>query len=532
MTFLRATLRTRFLAAASCLLSAGASLTSAAGPVPAVERLRHHVEQFNGRDTDLYPQSIPNAQAYDFLKENIPLFDAPDEDFVRTYYFRWWVYRKHVKATPEGRVITEFLPPVPWAGKHNTISCALGHHLMEGRWLRDRGIMRENLQFWLGKTDGGHLRRYSTWLGTGLWELHEVHPDEAFLKDLLPSLVANYEGWEATHLCADGLFQQTDNADGMEVSIGGSGRRPTINSYLYGDARVIAKIARLARNSSLAGKYDRKADDLRKRVLATMWDDDAGFFRVLPGSEGEKRADVSELLGYTPWLTGLADTGERHSRAWRLLTDSKGFLAPYGLTTAEQSHPQFAISGTGHECQWNGPSWPYLTSATLKSLANVLHAGGKQPLTRGDYFKLLANYTRSQRLTAADGTVLPWIDENQDPYSGEWLARKLLIERHSPIRERGKDYNHSSYCDLILSGLVGIRPAVGNKLEIDPLLPPGRWRYFSVERVRYHDREVSVVWDEDGLRYGRGKGLRLIVDGKVIASRPDLGKLSAVLPAR
>ncbi|WP_193211355.1 MGH1-like glycoside hydrolase domain-containing protein [Luteolibacter marinus] len=524
--------RTRLLAAATYLTVAGAPFSSGADSLPGDAPLRRYVEQFNRQDQDLYPQSIPNGQAFEFLKENIPLFDAPDEDFVRTYYFRWWVFRKHVKATPDGRVITEFLPPVPWAGKHNTISCALGHHLMEGRWLRDRGIMRDNLRFWLTKAEGTHLRRYSSWLGTGLWEFHEVAPDPAFLFELLPSLVANYEGWEKSNLCADGLFQQSDNADGMEISIGGSGRRPTINSYLYGDARVIARIARLAEDPALADKYERKADELRKRVLATMWDDDAGFFRVLPGTEGEGRADVSELLGYTPWLTGLADTSARYSRAWRLLIDPQGFLAPHGLTTVEQAHPQFTISEGGHECQWNGPSWPYLSSATLKSLANVLQDGGSQPLNRGDYFKLLGSYTRSHRLMAADGSHVPWIDENLDPFSGVWLARKLLIERHSPIKERGKDYNHSSYCDLILSGLVGIRPDVDNKLEIDPLLPPGRWRYFSVERLRYHNREVSIVWDEDGLQYGAGKGLRLIVDGKVVASRPDLGKLAVVLSAR
>ena len=34
-------------------------------------------------------------------------------------------------------VITEFLPTVPWSGKHNTISCPAGHHYYEGRWLHD-----------------------------------------------------------------------------------------------------------------------------------------------------------------------------------------------------------------------------------------------------------------------------------------------------------------------------------------------------------------------------------------------------------
>ena len=37
-------------------------------------------------------------------------------------------------------VLTEFLHKVFWSGPHNTIVCPAGHHIMEGRWLRDEAI--------------------------------------------------------------------------------------------------------------------------------------------------------------------------------------------------------------------------------------------------------------------------------------------------------------------------------------------------------------------------------------------------------
>jgi hypothetical protein len=46
------------------------------------------------------------------------------------------------------------------------------------------------------------------------------------------------------------------------------------------------------------------------------------------------------------------------SVAWKQLIDPRGFCAPFGPTTAEQRHPKFAVAYAGHECQWNGPSWP------------------------------------------------------------------------------------------------------------------------------------------------------------------------------
>lgn len=95
--------------------------------------LYKYVERFNADDQELYVNAIPNKDAAEFLKNNIPLFECPDEEIERTYYFRWWTYRKHIKATPDGYVVKEFLPNVSWAKKHNTINAPIGHHLYEGR---------------------------------------------------------------------------------------------------------------------------------------------------------------------------------------------------------------------------------------------------------------------------------------------------------------------------------------------------------------------------------------------------------------
>ncbi len=67
--------------------------------------LKPYVDAFNKDDEELYA-NIPNAEAFEFLDGNIPLLECPDKDIERTYYFRWWTYRKHVKKTPDGWVIT------------------------------------------------------------------------------------------------------------------------------------------------------------------------------------------------------------------------------------------------------------------------------------------------------------------------------------------------------------------------------------------------------------------------------------------
>ncbi len=272
--------------------------------------LRAWVERFNRNDDELYRQEFSNDRAFEFLRGEIPYFEAPDEAFVRTYYFRWWTFRKHLRKTADGFVVTEFLPAVPWAGKHNAISCPLGHHLAEGRWLHSRVHLDDTLRFWLTRTTGTHLRTYSSWDATGVWRRHLVDPNPALLSELFRPLIRNYEGWEREHRRPDGLFVQNDGNDGMEVAIGGSGKRPTLNSYLYGDALALAAIARTLGDRAEERRFTAHAARLRSLVEEKLWDPEAAFFRVLPEGEDAQLREVDELLGFTPWLFDLPTPGQ------------------------------------------------------------------------------------------------------------------------------------------------------------------------------------------------------------------------------
>ena len=73
-------------------------------------KLESYVKKFNKSDNELYPQHISNISTLEFLSENIPLIELPNKELEETYYFRWWTFRKHIKSTEDGFVITEFLP--------------------------------------------------------------------------------------------------------------------------------------------------------------------------------------------------------------------------------------------------------------------------------------------------------------------------------------------------------------------------------------------------------------------------------------
>ena len=74
---------------------------------------------------------------YGWAVDNVPFIDVPELPDVHTaYYYRWRSYKRHIKPTPDGWVVTEFLPNVGWAGKYNTIPAAAGHPRHAGRSLR------------------------------------------------------------------------------------------------------------------------------------------------------------------------------------------------------------------------------------------------------------------------------------------------------------------------------------------------------------------------------------------------------------
>ena len=477
-----------------------------------VERLRdsgsalisEYVSGFNASDEEIYVQEYPNSAAEQFMQENIPLFECPDKELEKTWYFRWWTFRKHIKTTPEGYVITEFLPEVPWAGKYNAICCPAAHHFNEGRWLKDPQYLKDYAGYWC--REKGDARRYSFPAAHAFLQFYKVHPDMQLIRDSYPALKDIYAAWENDHRDdPDGLFWQIDGNDGMEVSISGglskdaSGYRATINSYMYADAVALSTMATMLDKPEEAKMYSEKARTIKELVNTRLWDDSARFYKVIPRhGEVSSFSPAREEHGYTPFLYDIPSADRMD--AWKQLTDPEGFKAPYGPTTAEQRAEGFKVVYEGHECQWNGPGWPFATAQTLTALARSLHRFGEGPVTRKDFFETLLTYSNSHRRVKEDGGVVCWIDENQDPFTGEWM-----------------DYNHSSFCDIIISGLVGIEPQLDGSVVIEPLIPEGVWDHFSLSRVNCAGREITVFYDGPGTYYGKGKGFFVYVDGKLAA---------------
>ncbi|MDR0901301.1 MAG: hypothetical protein LBM92_00830 [Opitutaceae bacterium] len=519
----------------------------------------------------LQRNGIRDAATAAWLKAEAPFFECPDPAFERLWYYRWALVRRHLVFVPEinGHILTEFDSdkPLYWAGPFNSIVGASDHHVNEARWLRSARYAAEYLRFWLAHP-AAQRQNYSAALADSVWSLHCARGDDALRPAaLLDALAANHECWrkecaeyphDRGHDAARGLYWNTGRDSSGEYNLasaqlneplrgiqgykvrGGAGYRPDINADQFADALAISRLARIAGRDELADGFARRARDLRAAVHAQLWDPARQFFlhrwRRDEYSEGDRHGAPTiragslvwetnadrhggvghqprergegrgrELTGYLPWYRGLADDTPEFAAAWRFLLDPEYFYAPYGPASAERHDPWFSIQC---DCRVNGNSFPLNTSRVLNAAARLLHEHRHHgPMTPRAYFDLLSIYARTQ---SRDGA--PYLAEFHHPDRDCWLVDR-------PI---GAHYFHSSFCDLVITGLLGVRPRAGGSLLVRPLLPENTWDYFALRDLPWQGRLVTLLWDRTGKKYG-APGLRLFLDNQERATAPALG---------
>jgi hypothetical protein len=480
-----------------------------------------------------------------WYEANIPFLSVPDPTIQSVYYYRWRVWKEHLSETQPGSgdVITEFLQGIGYAAPFDGISAASGHQIMEGRWVRDESYDDSDLQYWLtgpgleSQSQDPYASdwadEYSNWLVYAAWEQALVTGNLSSLESMEPALISQYNSWSGHINSQTGLYWQLPVWDAMEQSAsalessnsysGVQTLRPTINAYQYGAAEVISALATMMHQPATAREFAAKAAALKAGLQRYLWSDSQQFFDdvLLPDNPSLSQLDQRQETGFVPWYFDMPSASD--SDAWAQLMNPEGFYTPYGPPTLEVRSPLYMQNaytpgaGDGGCCHWDGPSWPYATSQTLTGLANLLDDYPSQNyITATDYDTLLQNYASTQMNNGS-----PYVAEAHDPSNPVWIYN---------ASDHSEDYMHSTFNDLVISGLMGLRPQAGNSLEIKPLVPSS-WSYFVLENVPYHGHNVTLMYDQTGDRYHQGPGFHVYLDGRQVAWSPTVRDLTITIPA-
>ena len=97
-------------------------------------------------------------------------------------------------------------------------------------------------------------------------------------------------------------------------------------------------------------------------------------------------------------------------------------------------------------------------------------------------------------------------------------------------KDRGKDYNHSTFLDLVIEGLIGIRASLSELLVMHPLADDSI-KCFALDNLAYHGRNLSVVWDPKGHQWPKigCEGLCVFLDGQIAATSTTLKRIETSL---
>jgi hypothetical protein len=625
-------------------------------------------------DQILAAQGLQEPQWY---KDNIPFVDTPDTNINGVYYYRWSTHKRALRYTTAGAgyIATEYDNPTWYAGdtSYSGLSDAAGYHILDGRWLRNRAYIDDYINYWVRGAGVARSRLYSEWITSAAYQRYLVTGDPTQLKANLTQFISHYNLWSSNSAAnipvngtntTDILYFQSplfDATEFTETSMrstdafgGGTGFRPTINSYQYASALAISKIATLAGDTTNASAFAARAASLKASVQHALWDPQRQFFMQVYNADPTNvgiagtRTTWREAMGFAPWAFELPDP--MYSTAWQYLTDTRHFagaFGPYSLERvqdfeAEQAaivdatvtaastasngqyvgpidltdssvtftvyapgagtypvdvfyanvtgaaatqllvvngasaspmtvpYPATSAAGTfssaqmvtvrvpmqtgantlrfskgtgaasldrisanpyfdfqafpatqNHDdtscCHWNGTSWPFDTSMILTGLANLLQDYAAQSyVTKQTYDTLLSQFATLQHRNG-----VPYVAEAANGDTGEWVYDASDFSEH---------YNHSSFVDLVLTGLFGIKPQGNDSVQLKPLVPDS-WSYFAVQDVPYHGHLLTIIWDQAGTHYNAGSGLQVCQDGTRIYQSATLANATVTVAA-
>jgi hypothetical protein len=468
----------------------------------------------------------------------IPLFESSDPTVTDVYYYRWSIFRAHQRDLgANGYISTEFLNDVgwqtePWA----SLNDATGFHILEGRWCRDRRFKEDYSTFMY--SSNSNTRQFSESMAAAIWQGYLVDGVAGDAYSRLDAMQSVYNAWTDAYDTSKYLYyveplrdateytiSSIDTTNGKDGFTGGLSFRPSINSYQYGNARAIASLAALKGGmQSTVDWYNHRASSIKSNVQNSLWNSTFQHFidRYQVNNTFVRYWDFirgRELVGYVPWTHDLPDDTTSYAQSWKHILNSSQLAGSHGLRTVEPSYQyymrQYRYEGTQPECQWNGPAWPFQTTQVLSGLANFLDHYSKGSttgiITKSDYITILNQYAKLH-YNPERGGILD-LEEDYYPDTGYPIVGL----------KRSPHYFHSGFVDLVLSGLVGIRPSADDVLEVNPLADASI-TYFRADQILYHGHNVSIQWDADGSHYGNA-GLQVEIDGAIVASSASLTRL-------
>jgi len=202
-------------------------------------------------------------------------------------------------------------------------------------------------------------------LAWAAYKLYELDGDREFQDEIYEPIVRWNNWWfeqndldgnglcEYQHPFSSGLDDSPLWDDGMPVE------SPDLNTYLYLQQEALAKIARVIGKDEDAEMWQRRADEIARRMIDLAWDPTSGLFWA---SHNGDRVNVRTPFNLFPLITGQmpSDIAERLVAH---LTDERQFWSRYPIPTVAMDDPKYDPFK-----MWRGPTWVNVNYLLIEGL--------------------------------------------------------------------------------------------------------------------------------------------------------------------
>lgn len=485
---------------------------------------------------------IEHVRAYNqWWADNIPYLDTPEDNIDKTLFYRWWLMRYNfLDADIPGNDYQFPTSMEGVLGYNNAIVLTVGMFIDDLKYFRDPAYSYGPAVS-VGETSkGGKFvdnpgdpanwsNSYTQYITEAAWRAYELHGGPGAIgeklgdhsRDDVEGLLEAYDGND------NGLIEYSWGAmtgnDADAVSFHWRPNNPnmdrTESAYLYSNAKAAAEFYRVAGDTEGAEHMDALAERVKTAVLEYLWEpEQATADQVgLKGNLLKHRVTSDgalnpwkEINNYYPFSVGLmpkpgeADYDQPYVEALRLFADADQYPVFPFYTANQVDQADYGGPGSNNFSVINSTVWFRMLSSVLRDYPQdyVTPEMYKQLL----YWNAWAHYQNG---------------DNRLPNQNEFWSNGSA--------EDGGSIGYRSWIHhtilgatnfTVIEDAMGVRSRADAKIELDPI--DIGWPSFAVDNIRYHDRDLAVVWDEDGSAYGGPAGYSVYLDGALAFTVSDL----------
>lgn len=496
--------------------------------------------------------------------KDIPYIDVPDPGVEKAIVYRWWGERYNILDPNEPGYVYQY--PTTVEGSHlyqNAVALTQPMHLQDTKWIRSPYLPYGQVLN-IGELSGssafldspGHTswnNHYSQYLGTAGLEAYNVHGGGAEIAHKFATYFENdgigqlehYDGNGNNLIAYDTNYMPGNDSDaisfGFPKSNTGSPGWRTIerpeSAYVWGDFDAARQLYEIAGADPIkVAAMGAKADAIKDSILANLWSPDMKMF-LARTSYGAKSADFGNTASGTNPPPPTANP----------LPPAARDLIPARESNLYDVYAQDLIPPADHATYVDGfrfltygdnfPIFPFYTANQYDKAA--YNVGGSNNFSNINFTvqyravrSALRYYDPNQKyITPAYAKrLLDWMAwsiypnadmriPNQSEYFSNWNPTTKSYNRNNPNHVMLGNMNY-----IYIEDMGGIQPRSDDKIELWPIDMGNA--HFMVNNLRYHGKDITIVWDPDGSKYNLGAGYSLFIDGDKKVSTDTLGKFT------